>query len=180
MQALGSGRQNLGVKVTRYNKQFGNKRSDVVKGCKIFHAKQTKLAFQSLDEEFHVAPEMIIITGIPTGGVHTVMSPGLREDPKIREVASILDEAVQHRMEINRKAAKARILAGKEPEFPAGWGSTVEGEEGVPLRKVSVFSKLQEGVIRFHNQTLLPKAAAAQDEALKGKVLCKDRTATIL
>jgi hypothetical protein len=106
MQALGSGRQNLGVKVTRYNKQFGNKRSDVVKGCKIFHAKQTKLAFQSLDEEFHVAPEMIIITGIPTGGVHTVMSPGLREDPKIREVASILDEAVQHRMEINRKAAK--------------------------------------------------------------------------
>jgi len=145
-----------------YNKQFGKKRSELQKHVQKFQRKQSKLIKQ-LGQEHWGNTEVLLIIASPTGKVQTVMSPGLERDDTMVKGGDAIDEMMQHHVQ---KGVKLSILAKMVPEV-VEWGEEEEGE----ARTVSAFGKLQTAVVRFIKGPLQAKAAAAQEEALKGKML---------
>jgi len=112
---------------------------------------------------------VLLIIASPTGKVQTVMSPGLEWDDAMVKGRDAIDEMMQHHVQKAMKGVKLSILAKMVPEV-VEWGEEVEGE----ARTVSAFGKLQTAVVRFIKGPLQAKAAAAQEQALKGKIATSD------
>ena len=148
------------------------KRRKLVDSAKRIHQAMVKDSLQTdpVSPEHWNAPGIAILFLDREGATECYASPGLEANPMFMKARDSFDLVTQHVGRANLELVKLILnhpeVEKRTPEAPIGWGA---GENAVPARKESQFSKTQSALVAYLKEILQPKANAAEKQELDGE-----------